>query len=424
MRKVLTDVFIKSVPKPAAGRIEVVDVKSTGLTFRVTSNGARSWCLRFRDPRSGKPSRATIGNYPDVSLASARERADDMRRRIAGGNNPTETSPTLKAVLEEYLTREGGMKRDADGKATFSGKLRSAKQQLKVFERLVYPTKIGSYQIHEVKRSDIVNLLDQISDENGPVMADRTLAYVRRALNWHASRTDDFHSPIVRGMARTKPQERAGKRVLADDEIRDIWATLDAGAEDIPDCFARLQRCLFFAAVRRTEAAQMSWLEIETVSRDDYKGDVWTVPGSRMKGKLDHAVPFAPAVAAIIGERPRDAKARPFVFSTRGGRRPFSGYSKAKAALDREIAKLRKSEGREPMPPWTMQRDVRRTARTLMSRARVPSEIAERVLAHVIPGVEGVYDRYEYLPEKRDALEKLAAIVESVVSCSSAHMPQ
>jgi hypothetical protein len=79
------------------------------------------------------------------------------------------------------------------------------------------------------------------------------------------------------------------------------------------------------------------------------------------------------------------------VFSTTRGENPFSGYSKAKAALDKEIAKLRKKEGRDPMPPWTLSRDVRRTAKTLMQRAGVRPDISERVLAHAIPGVAGVY---------------------------------
>jgi hypothetical protein len=103
------------------------------------------------------------------------------------------------------------------------------------------------------------------------------------------------------------------------------------------------------------------------------------------------------------------------VFSKDGGKRPFTGYSWSKAALDAEIAKLRKKDSRDPMPPWQLSRDVRRTAKTLMARAGVRPDISERVLAHIIRGVEGVYDRYEYLPEKRDALTKLAALVDRIV---------
>jgi len=169
-------------------------------------------------------------------------------------------------------------------------------------------------------------------------------------------------------------------------------------------------------AVRRTEAARMSWPEIERLWRNDFEGDVWTCPGSRMKGKVDHAVPLASLALNLIGERRADAKKKPFIFSTDGGKRAFSGYSKAKRALDKEIAKLREADGRNPMPPWQLSRDVRRTAKTLMARAGVRPDISERVLAHVIDGVEGIYDRYEYLAEKRDALERLAALLDRIIN--------
>jgi integrase len=102
------------------------------------------------------------------------------------------------------------------------------------------------------------------------------------------------------------------------------------------------------------------------------------------------------------------------VFSTTRREKPFSGFSKAKRALDDAIAGLRSKEKRNPMPPWVLH-DLRRTARSLMSRAGVASDIAERVLGHVIPGVRGVYDRHEYLAEKRDALEQLARLVAQIL---------
>jgi integrase len=133
-----------------------------------------------------------------------------------------------------------------------------------------------------------------------------------------------------------------------------------------------------------------------------------------MKGKRDHAVPLTPVVLALLGEKSKRPKAQPFVFSTSGGEMPFSGFSKAKAALDLHINRLRNEDGRGPMPNWVLH-DLRRTAKTLMTRAGVRPDISERVLAHVIPGVEGVYDRWGYLPEKHDALARLAALVGRIV---------
>ena len=89
--------------------------------------------------------------------------------------------------------------------------------------------RIGKLGIYEVRRSHIIKMLDEIEDVNGPVAADRTLAYVRKAFNWYATRDDQFNVPVVRGMARIKPKERARTRVLSDDEIRAIWPELAQG---------------------------------------------------------------------------------------------------------------------------------------------------------------------------------------------------
>jgi integrase len=430
MRNRLTPAFVRDAPLPPQGdRVVYWDTAMPSFGLMVTRNGARSFVYQYRNVRHESRRKTWAarldGSNTGLTLDQARKEAKKLAGDVERGKDPVEeereerrkteearqkaesaATTTLKAICEDYLTRECGMMRDADGKATFNGKLRSAEQRLKVFERLVYSEKISAQQIDEIGRLQISKLLDKIEDERGARMAHVTLAYLSKVFNWHASRSDTFRSPIVRGMGRVKPRERAGKRVLVDDEIRDVWAALDT-TRDMPGCFAGLVRCLLLTAVRRTEGAQMRWPEIE--------GDMWTIPGSRMKGKLDHAVPLTPELTAIIGDTPKDAKGRPFVFSTTGGEKPFSGYSKAKAVLDKEIAKLRKDDGRDPMPAWKLH-DLRRTAKTLMARAGVRPDISERVLAHIIPGVEGVYDCYEYLDEKRDAVTKLGAMVERIVN--------
>lgn len=144
--------------------------------------------------------------------------------------------------------------------------------------------------------------------------------------------------------------------------------------------------------------------------------DVWIIPGGRYKTKLDHAIPITDEARELIGSKPTDFKGNSwFIFSTTNGFRPFSGFSKAKRALDAEVAEIRKETGRGPMPRWTLH-DLRRTGRSLMSRAKVPSDHAERVLGHVIGGVRETYDRYEYLDEKRDALTRLSVLLQEIIS--------
>ena len=255
--------------------------------------------------------------------------------------------------------------------------------------------------IYDLQRSDIKTMLAEIAKENGPVMSDRVLAYVRKGFNWYMIEDDGFKSPIVRGMGRTKPKHRARKRTLADEEIRDVWAALETA--DVPLCYPPFLTSLLLNATRRNESSMMRSSEVD--------GDTWIIPGERYKTKLDHVIPLTEQAKGLIGGKPQGFRGNSwFVFSTTNGVRPFSGFSKAKKALDLEISKIRRRDGRAEMPRWTLH-DLRRTGRTLMSRAKVPTDHAERVLGHVIGGVRETYDRYEYLDEKREALTMLAALV-------------
>jgi integrase len=140
-------------------------------------------------------------------------------------------------------------------------------------------------------------------------------------------------------------------------------------------------------------------------------GDDWTIPADRYKTGIDHVIPLSDAARELIGDKPEGANGNSwFVFTTTHGAKGFTGFSKAKRELDKAISKVRADAKREPMPHWVLH-DLRRTGRSLMSRAGVPADHAERCLGHVIGGVRGVYDRYAYLEEKREAFKKLAGLV-------------
>src|SRR5262249_14688906 len=130
---------------------------------------------------------------------------------------------TFAAIGERYFQIECGLRRDGEN-LTFNDKLRSADRRYADIERLVLPV-MRTRPTSQIRRSEIVALLDKIEVENGVTVADLTLAFVRRIFSWHAARDDDFRSPIVRGMARSKPKERERRRILTDDEIQKIWNT-------------------------------------------------------------------------------------------------------------------------------------------------------------------------------------------------------
>jgi integrase len=382
----------------------------SGFAVRVTAAGTKSFVLFYR--KAGKPHLDTIGRWDENAkgggltvlraIIAAKKRADEIQDGTADPR-PARTrtmedgdkrdGETVATMLDKYVQRY--VEKDA--------KLRGAYTIKGTFDRLVKPA-IGKVGIYDLRRRHVIEMLDTIADENGPVMADRTLAYLRSAFNWWAIRDDEFSTPIAKGMARTKPKERQRDRILSDDEIRDLWTALEAIPN--PSCYARYVKFVLHTATRRDEAAGMRWSEVD--------GDLWTVPAARYKTKRDHAIPLTATARKLIGDKPKDAAKRPFVFTTTAGEFAFSGYSKAKDALDKKIADLRAASNRESMPDWTLH-DLRRTARSLMSRAGVASDHAERAIGHAIGGVRGVYDRHQYLQEKQKAFEALDSLLDGVL---------
>jgi integrase len=393
MRVLLTDRFVARAPA-TEGQVDYIDTKVPGLTLRVGKR-QRTWCLLHAQRRQ------TLGQYPAMPLAAARATAIAIR-----AGEPIAPPSSLAAVFEEYMRREGAS-------------LRTADERRAVFLRHILPT-FGARPISEIKRSEITALLDRIEDRSGPRAATTVLAYLSKLFNWHAARDDEFRSPVVRGMTRSNGNER--DRVLTDDEIRAIWSAGEAvpplaagsnagsiaGSIDAPALgsiaptgsiaspFNRYVRFLLLTATRRNEAADATGAEIVD--------GVWTIPAARYKTGVDHVIPLSPAAIALITP-PIDASYMGVTYSPTAGRLFEFG------SVARHTATLRATTG---TTGWTLH-DLRRTARSLMSRAGVAPDIAERCLGHVIGGIRRVYDRFEYLEEKRRAFEALADLVEGIV---------
>ena len=245
-----------------------------GFGVRVTAAGSRAFVLNYR--LRGREHRFTIGAWPDWSALKAVREARDLRQRVDRGENPIEdrtpfpATANVASMLDDFVTRHVRNNNQP---------LRSADEYESAFNRLVKP-RIGKLSVYEVRRSHVNKMLDEIEDANGPVMADRTLAYLRKAFNWYAARDDQFNVPVVRGMARIKPKERARTRVLSDEEIRIIWPALgEAGT------FGALVKALLLTAQRRDEVAQMSRKEIG-------EDAIWEIPAERYKTKRPNSFPY------------------------------------------------------------------------------------------------------------------------------------
>ena len=374
-KKPLTDRSIAHLPFAPTGKRRIVwDATVPGLGIRVTDRGVKSFVLVVRYPGSSNPAPRSLGTYGAITLEAARVRAREWLALIGNGTDPAlhladKRAQTFQAISDQYLLRKA---KDH----------RTRGETEAMLTRLIHPT-LGQRPITSINRSDIVRLLDKIEDENGSVTATKVLGIISRVMNFHASRTDDFRSPIVKGMGRGTAQARS--RILSDDELRSIWAA----CEEYP-VFGPMLRFILLTATRRNEAGKMRWSEVN--------GDEWVIPAARYKTNIDHVIPLSRMALSALPERNGE-----WVFSGNGFQ-PIGNYTQNKEAID-------KASG---VSGWVIH-DLRRTARSLMSRAGVPPDHAERCLGHVIPGVRGTYDRHEYHQEKQRAYELLAGLIDRIV---------
>ena len=286
---------------------------------------------------------------------------------------------TFGAVVTNWL------KRHVDANALISS--REIKRLLDVHVLPVWTDRAFT----AIRRSDVAALLDRVEDHHSPRQADYVLNIVRSIMNWYATRHDNYNPPIVKGMKRQKVASRA--RVLDDDEIRQVWRAAESNGT-----FGAIVRMCLLTAQRSRKVAAMRWSDFS-----DDSGE-WSVPKESREKDTGGTLALPEAALDIVRAQP-PLESNPFVFAGRGDG-PYRGFSAGKVALDAKLP--------PDTPKWTIH-DLRRSARSLMARAGVSSEHAERVMGHALGGITAVYDRHSYRNEKAVALRKLAALIERIV---------
>ena len=381
-RKTLTDNMVAKL-KPGPKRVTLPDPELRGHYVRITPAGAKSYVAVAREPYKKKQVWATIGSTGSLTIDEAREKAREAVKRIKAGQQPFEPPPvkpdSFKAVAENYMQRH-----------VRANRLRSQAEIERILRIYILPVWTDR-ELVGIRRGDVTKLLDTVQDANGPRQADLVLAVVRAIMNWYASRADDYVPPIARGMRRTDPKSLKRKRILDDDEIRAIWSIAEGNGT-----FGAILRLALLTAQRRGKIVTMKWTDV-TVDGE------WCIPSEDREKGSGGALVLPEAALAIIRKQRRNGDNK-YVFAGRGDGY-FWGWSPSKRAFD----------AKAKIEPWRVH-DLRRTARSLMARAGVRPDIAERVMGHAIQGVEGVYDRHPYRDEKADALKQLAALIETILN--------
>jgi integrase len=312
----------------------------------------------------------TIGTYPAVSLADAREQASKIIRDVQLGvfDQPAKAEAlTLEEAVQVFIQLYAKPK---------NRRWKDAERLLGEFRTLF------DRPLNSIKRSDVVRVLDAVVASGRPYSANRALSHAKKLMNWALDRGMFEVNPI----AGLKPpaKENPRDRVLTDEELGALLRAADA--EGYP--FGYLFQLLLFTGQRRNEVAGMRWSEI------DFGSCTWTIPRGRSKNGQTHVVPLSEPVLEILRSEPRFLNSD-YVLTTTGTT-PISGFGRAKDRLDQAMG----------ASDWRIH-DLRRTAASGMARLGVTPHEIERVLNHksgIISGVAAVYNRYGYEKETRAAL--------------------
>jgi integrase len=380
MTKTLTAKSVEAA-KATAVRYEVPDGGCRGLYLVVQPSELKSWACRYRF--AGRPTKLTLGTWPGLSLAEARRAAATALADVARGTDPAAARREAKAPERNRDTVERLATLFIEQHAKRKTRAASWKAVEGTFRREVLPA-WGKRPIASIRRRDVADLVNAMAMTR-PIMANRLLAHLSRFFRWCVARDWLGASPVV-GVERPAA-ETARSRCLSDDEVRTFWAATNT----LPAPFDAIFRLLLLSASRRQEIGDLRWVEIDVARR------LWTLPAARNKAGVDLIRPLGPRAWEIITAQPRDSE---YVFG-----RARSGFGHMKRRLDRAMQ----------VADWRTH-DLRRVARSLLSRGRVESDVAEMLLGHTLPGIRKVYDVHGYLDEKRQAYAVLEREIDLILS--------
>jgi integrase len=385
----LTDLQVRKF-KAQKRRFEVLD--QAGLYVRVAPSGRKTWIFRYFF--EGVPRRMQLGVFPGTTLAEAREKHGAALVEVQRGIDPgaklqaekakRKAAPTVKDLLQEFWEIELRHKK-------------SGTQTKKILGKDIVPA-WGKNKVADIKRRDIVILLDRIA-ERGPIIRNRVHGALTRVFNFAAERGIIEDSPCTRIR---KIPEKGRSRVLADGEIKALWKALDLENKDI-DIYrvSKLAlKMILLTGQRPGEVCGMTW--------DEVADNFWNIPAGRMKNNVLNRVPLCPMALEVL----EDAK----IYSGKSNNIFCSSYKPdrplTRHALTRAVARHWPEMGiDEKFTPH----DLRRTLRTRLAELGVNEIVAERVLGHKLQGMMAIYNQYPYDTEKRQALSlwerRLAEII-------------
>ena len=374
--KALTNLAVRKA-RAKDKRYDLYDAALRGFGVRVATSGAKTWFVMRRV--NERMVRYSLGRYPEYSLTEARAAAAAALKRMTEGEHPhADKAAMFDEMLEEWLTRD-----QAKNRSVVDVRNAMTKHALPAFRGRPFDA---------IRKADVLRLIDKIVDSGSPVQANRVLAYLRRLFNWCIERDLIADNPAAGIKAPTKEVSR--ERVLSLDELKDVLVA----AQRMGYPWGPLVELLVYTGQRLDEVAQATWDEF------DLDNQIWALPGFRTKNGRPHVVHLSDATMSTISALPQvDGQA--WLFSTTG-RGPVKGFSKAKVKLDKESG----------VTQWTFH-DLRRTFATVTTdKLKISPVVIDKVLNHAsgaVKGIAAVYQRGEYLDQRKTAMDTWAAFLSS-----------
>lgn len=414
LKRKFTEQMIENITAPKKGRKEFNDILCPGLILRVSHKGTRTLSVIYKvvgeggvngngKLLTGSQHRITLGKYPIISLADARQKAQQIQIKAANGEDPRKEQ------------REYSLKRSNNTFAAAYNQFmeKHAKKNIKSWKNIECHFRVHilphwqNIPIQDIKRKDVHELLDNIVATGRVGTAREVRRHLSNFYNWALDRDIVSDSPL-HGLKRKdlQPNEDAG-RSLTDEEIRAIFhATNKMGYP-----FGPMYLLLLLTGQRNNEWANARINEINT-------GDKWLeIPRERYKGNRDHIVPLVEPIWEIVQSLPEWVHENYYLFTTRGGRMPVAGFSKAKARLDSYVLETLCKERNDRQTKLERYRihDFRVTCETRLANLGFSQEIRDRVLGHAQPGLQKTYNKYDYMDEKTAALAAYANHIMEIV---------
>lgn len=401
--------------------------EGNGFSIRVMPSGAKTWLYLYSF--DGKRRKMNLGTYPDVTLETARDKFEAAKKMVKNGIDPIaekqeaaearRLAPSVDDLVKDYVKRYAKV---------FKRRWEDDERMLN--KELV--SRHGNRKAADIKKADILRMLEEIIERGSPATANQCLKIVRKMFNWAVEKDLLPLSPCVSIKMPSPTNER--ERALSEDEIKTFWAKIDLCP--VSDEIRRALKLILVTAQRPGEVVGIHTKEID--------GQWWTIPAERAKNGKTHRVYLTPMALDLIGSlkvmdtETGEMKDKGFIF-------PCPHLSKDKSIEAHALAvAVRRGALKVPMldkngkqlftkegTPATENKigvdhftphDLRRTAATFMAKSGEMDEVIDAVLNHAKQGVIKVYNQYRYDREKQLALETWERKLNSIITIAPSNI--